>query len=34
VLSPGALAVPRDYWREEHWPAESLARRPALLAEG
>jgi hypothetical protein len=31
VLPPGARAVPEYYDREECWPAESLARRKALL---
>jgi len=32
VLPPGAPAVPEYYDREQHWPAQSLARREALLA--
>ena len=32
VLPPGTPAVPEYYDREQHWPAESLARREALLA--
>jgi hypothetical protein len=32
VLPPGAPAVPEYYDREQHWPAQSLARRQALLA--
>jgi hypothetical protein len=31
VLPQGTPAVPAYYEREEHWPAESLARRAALL---
>ena len=31
VLSPGAPSVPEYYKRERHWPADSLARRRALL---
>nr|WP_275976924.1 GFA family protein [Polyangium aurulentum] len=31
VLPEGAVAVPGYYDREAHWPAESLARRRALL---
>lgn len=31
VLSPGIPAYPEYYDRDEHWPAESLARRTALL---
>lgn len=30
-LPAGAVAVPEYYEREAHWPAESLARRRALL---
>jgi hypothetical protein len=30
-LPPGTPAVPEYYEREQHWPAESLARRQALL---
>jgi hypothetical protein len=33
VLPPGTPAVPEYYDREGHWPAESLARREALLAQ-
>ncbi len=33
VLPPGAPAVPEYYDRREHWPAESLARREAMLAK-
>jgi hypothetical protein len=32
VLPPGARAVPEYYDRKKEWPAESLARRDALLA--
>ncbi len=32
VLPPGVPAVPEYYERERHWPADSLARRAALLA--
>jgi hypothetical protein len=32
VLPEGATAVPEFYDRKRHWPAESLARREALLA--
>ena len=32
VLPAGAQAVPEYYDRKQHWPAESLARRAALLA--
>lgn len=31
LLPPGAAAVPHYYDRNEHWPAQSLARRAALL---
>ena len=31
VLSPDIPAVPEYYDRDQHWPAESLARRQALL---
>ncbi len=31
VLPPGTPAVAEYYDREQHWPAESLARRQALL---
>jgi hypothetical protein len=31
VIPPGAPAVPEYYHRETHWPAESLARRQAIL---
>lgn len=31
VLPEGAKAVPEYYSSKEHWPAESLARRKALL---
>ena len=31
VIPPGAASVPEYYERERHWPAESLARRRALL---
>ncbi|MGV3494020.1 MAG: GFA family protein, partial [Ramlibacter sp.] len=34
VLPPGTPAVPAYYERDRFWPAESLARRAALLAEG
>ena len=33
VLPQGTPAVPEYYDREKYWPAESLARRRALLAE-
>lgn len=32
ILPPGQPAVPEYYDREQHWPADSLARRAALLA--
>ena len=32
ILPPGAVAVPEYYDSRQHWPAESLARREALLA--
>ena len=32
LLPPGTPAVPEYYEREQHWPAESLARREALRA--
>lgn len=31
ILPPGTPAVPEYYRSAEHWPAESLARRQALL---
>ena len=31
VLSPDIPAVPEYYDRDKHWPADSLARRQALL---
>jgi hypothetical protein len=31
ILPPGVPAVPEYYERERYWPAESLARRQALL---
>ena len=34
VLPPGTPAVPAYYERDRFWPAESLARRAALLAGG
>ena len=34
VLPPGVPAVPEYYDRARHWPAESLARREALLRPG
>lgn len=34
VLPPGTPAVPEYYERDRFWPAESLARRAALLAGG
>lgn len=34
VLPEGVPAVPEYYDRHEHWPADSLARREALLARG
>jgi hypothetical protein len=33
VLPQGTPAVPAYYEREEHWPAESLARRAVLLPQ-
>jgi len=33
VIAPGMPAVAEFYSRAEHWPAESLARRAALLAK-
>ena len=33
VLPPGTPAVPEYYDREQHWPAESLARRQLLLPQ-
>jgi hypothetical protein len=33
VLPPGTPAVPEYYNRNKYWPAESLARREALLAK-
>ena len=33
LLPPGVPAVPEYYDRAQHWPAESLARRRALLAQ-
>jgi hypothetical protein len=33
ILPPGAPAVEQYYDREKYWPAESLARRRALLAQ-
>ena len=33
VLSPDVPAVPEYYDRDRHWPAESLARRQALLPQ-
>ena len=32
ILPTGVPAVPEYYDRQQHWPAESLARRDALLA--
>ena len=32
VIPPGVPAVAEYYDREKHWPAESLARREAMLA--
>lgn len=32
VIPPGAVAVPAYYARDRYWPADSLARREALLA--
>ena len=32
LLPPGTPAVPEYYPRSRHWPAQSLARREALLA--
>ena len=34
ILPDGVPAVPEYYDRSEHWPAESLARRDALLGPG
>lgn len=34
VLPEGAPAVPEFYRRSEFWPAESLARREAVFAQG
>jgi hypothetical protein len=31
VMPPGATAVPEYYDRKAHWPADSLARREAVL---
>jgi hypothetical protein len=33
VLPPGAVAVAQFYDLKQHWPAESLARRSALIAQ-
>jgi hypothetical protein len=33
ILPPGTPAVPEYYDRKQYWPAESLARRTALLAK-
>lgn len=33
LLPPGQPAVPEYYEREQHWPADSLARRQALLPQ-
>jgi hypothetical protein len=33
VIPSGAAAVPEYYEREAYWPAESLARRAAMLAK-
>jgi hypothetical protein len=33
VLPPGVPAVPEYYDRQQHWPAESLARRQVLLPQ-
>jgi hypothetical protein len=33
ALPPGVTAVPEYYDRNQHWPAESLARREALVAK-
>jgi hypothetical protein len=33
ALPPGVAAVPEYYDRNQHWPAESLARREALVAK-
>lgn len=33
VIPPGTPAVPEYYDREKHWPAESLARRAAILPQ-
>jgi hypothetical protein len=33
LIPPGANVVPEYYDRKSHWPAESLARRLAMLAK-
>jgi hypothetical protein len=33
IIPPGAPSVPEYYEREKHWPAESLARRQAMLPQ-
>jgi len=33
IIPPGAPAVPEYYDREQYWPAESLARRRAILPQ-
>jgi hypothetical protein len=33
IIPPGAPSVPEYYEREKHWPAESLARRQAMLSQ-
>jgi hypothetical protein len=34
ILPPDTPAVPEYYDRDQYWPAQSLARRNALLSEG
>lgn len=34
ILPEGVPAVPQYYRRDDHWPADSLARREAALAAG
>ncbi len=34
ILPEGVPAMPEFYRRSQHWPAESLARREAVLARG
>jgi len=33
IIPPGVPSVPEYYEREKHWPAESLARRQAMLPQ-